>query len=100
MTYSDREIAWAIMFVGAVQFVFGLNLAEDLYPGYSVSTNYISDLGANYDVDCNIVQPSSTIFNSSAFLVGLLVLVAAIFIFRAFRTKLFRVRAGRHRETE
>jgi hypothetical membrane protein len=88
MNYSDRKIAGTILFVGALQFVFGLNVAEDLYPGYSVSMNYISDLGANCDVTCNIVQPSSTIFNSSVFLLGVLVLVATFFIFRAFRTKL------------
>jgi len=88
MVYSDREIAGALLFVGAVQFVFGLNVAEDLYPGYSVSTNYVSDLGANCAATCNIVQPSSIIFNSSVFLLGLLVLVATFFIFRAYRTKL------------
>jgi len=88
MTYSDRKIAGAILFIGALEFVFGLNLAEDFYPGYSVSMNYISDLGANCDVTCNIVQPSSAIFNSSVFLLGLLVLVATFFIFRAYRTKL------------
>jgi len=88
MTYSDRKIAGGLLFVGAVEFVFGLNLAEDLYPGYSVSTNYISDLGANCDATCNIVQPSSTIFNMSVFLLGLLVLVATFFIYRAYQTKL------------
>ena len=88
LTYSDRKIAGALLFVGAVEFVFGLNLAEDLYPGYSVSTNYISDLGANCDATCNIVQPSSTIFNSSVFLLGLMVLVATFFIYRAYQTKL------------
>jgi len=88
MAHSDRKIAGLLLFVGAVEFVFGLNIAEDLYPGYSVSTNYISDLGATCDATCNIVQPSSTIFNSSVFLLGLLVLVATFFIYRAYRTKL------------
>jgi hypothetical membrane protein len=88
MGYSDRKTAGAILFVGALQFVIGLNVAEDLYPGYSVSMNYISDLGANCDATCNIVQPSSTIFNSSVFLLGLLIIIATYFIYRAFRTKL------------
>jgi hypothetical membrane protein len=94
MTYSDRKIAGVLLFVGAVEFVFGLNLAEDLYPGYSVSTNYISDLGANCDATCNIVQPSSMIFNSSVFLLGLLVLVATFFIYRAYQTKLLTTLLG------
>jgi hypothetical membrane protein len=80
-----------MLFLAAVQFVFGLNVAEDLFPSYSISTNYISDLGANCNVTCNIVQPTSTIFNSSVFLLGLLVLVATFFIFRAFRAKLLTV---------
>jgi hypothetical membrane protein len=94
MNYSDRKIAGVILFVGALQFVFGLNLAEDLYPGYSISMNYISDLGANCNATCNIVQPSSTIFNLSVSLLGLLVLVATFFMFRAFRTKLLTALLG------
>ena len=74
MGYSDRKTAGAILFAGALQFVIGFNFAEDLYPGYSVSMNYISDLGATCDGTCNIVQPSSTIFNSSVTILGLLVL--------------------------
>jgi hypothetical membrane protein len=91
MSYSDRKIAGAILFVGVLQFVVGLNVAEDLYPGYSVSMNYISDLGATCDITCNIVQPSSAIFNSSVILLGLLILVATFFIHRAFRTKLLSI---------
>jgi hypothetical membrane protein len=87
MGYSDRQIARAILFVGALQFVVGLNVAEDLYPGYNVSMNYISDLGATRNATCNLVQPSSAIFNSSVILSGLLILVAAFFIHRAFQTK-------------
>jgi len=91
MGYSDRKIAGAVLFVGVLQFVVGLNVAEDLYPGYSVSMNYISDLGATCDGTCNIVQPSSTIFNSSVILLGVLILVATFFIHRAFRTKLLSI---------
>ena len=87
MGYSDRKIAGTVLFVGALQFIVGLNVAEDLYPGYSVSMNYISDLGATCDSTCKIVQPSSTIFNSSVVLLGLLILVAMFFIHRVFRTK-------------
>jgi hypothetical membrane protein len=91
MGYSDRKVAGAILFVGALQFVVGLNVAEDLYPGYSVSMNYISDLGATCNTTCNIVQPSSAIFSSSVILLGLLILVATFFIYRAFRTKLLSI---------
>ena len=49
----------------------GLIVAEALHPGYSVSGNYISDLG---------VGPSSAIFNSSIFLLGLLIIIGAYFL--------------------
>jgi hypothetical membrane protein len=49
----------------------GLVVAEALYSGYSVADNYISDLG---------VGPSSMVFNSSAFLFGLLSIIGAYFL--------------------
>jgi hypothetical membrane protein len=54
-------------------------VAEALYPGYSISQNYISDLGAG---------PSASIFNSSVFLLGLMVVVSAYFVHRPFRNLL------------
>jgi hypothetical membrane protein len=71
MTYSRGKVAGALFFIAATQFVLGFSIAEALYPGYSVSDNYISDLG---------VGPSSIIFNSSAFLLGLLSLIGTYFL--------------------
>lgn len=51
-----------LFFIAATQFILCLTIAEALYPGYSVSSNYISDLG---------VGPSAIVFNSSVFLLGL-----------------------------
>lgn len=62
MRYSGKKVAGALLFIAASQFVFGLVVAEALYPGYSISLNYVSDLG---------VGPSSSmIFNTSVFLMG------------------------------
>ena len=89
MAYSDRTIAGALLFVAMVIFIMGLNVAEQLYPGYSVSSNYISDLGATCrDNSCQIVQPSASIFNVSVFLAGLLATISAYFIRRGFRTRI------------
>lgn len=63
MAHSRERVAGILFFIAAAQFVIALIIAEALYPGYSISNNYISDLG---------VGPSSFIFNSSVFLVGLL----------------------------
>jgi hypothetical membrane protein len=78
MEYSGGKVAGTLFFIAASQFVLGLVVAEALYPNYSISGNYISDLG---------VGPSSMIFNSSVFLLGLLLIVGAYFLQRAFNSK-------------
>lgn len=75
MKYSDGRVTGILLFVATAQFVFGLDIAEALYPGYSASANYISDLG---------VGPSAIYFNSSVFLMGLLMIIGAYFLQRAF----------------
>jgi hypothetical membrane protein len=75
MVYSNEKIAGVLFFIAASQFILGLIVAEALYPGYSTSTNYISDLG---------IGPSSTIFNVSVFLIGLLAIIGTYFLQRAF----------------
>lgn len=64
-------MAGALFLVAASQLVLGLVVAEALYPGYSVSTNYISDLG---------VGPSSAVFNTSVFLLGAMILAGVFFL--------------------
>jgi hypothetical membrane protein len=71
MPYPREKIAGTLFLVAAAQFVLGLTIAEALYPGYSVSSNYISDLG---------VGPSAIVFNSSVFLLGLLLLAGTYFL--------------------
>jgi len=82
MKYEDSKIAGLLLFIGSVQCVLGIIIAEALYPGYSTSENYISDLG---------VGPSSLIFNSSVFLLGMLVMGGAYFIQRTFNFRLFSI---------
>jgi hypothetical membrane protein len=79
MKYAAGKVAGALLFVAASQFVIGLIVAEAHYPGYSISANYISDLGKG---------PSSMVFNSSVFFLGLLVLIGAYFVQRAFNFRL------------
>jgi len=76
MTYSNGKVAGVLFFIAASQFVLGLIVSEALYSGYSISSNYISDLG---------VGPSSSIFNSSVFLLGLLLIIGTYFLQRAFK---------------
>jgi hypothetical membrane protein len=85
MKYDNRKIAGSLLFIGAVLCVLGIIVAEALYTGYSTSENYISDLG---------VGPSSLIFNSSLFLLGVLTVGGAYFIQRAFDFRLFSIFAA------
>ncbi len=80
MNYENRKIAGLLLFIGGIECVLGIIMAEALYSGYSTSENYISDLG---------VGPSSVIFNSSVFLMGMLAVGTAYFIQRAFNFRLF-----------
>ncbi len=73
--------AGTIIFVGVAQFAFFFVLAEIYYPGYSVSANTISDLGATCrDGVCRFFQPSSDIFNASIVLLGVALIFGAYFL--------------------
>ena len=71
MEYSGEKLAGLVFLIAVTQFILALVIAEALYPGYSVSDNYVSDLG---------VGPSSAVFNSSVFLLGILLLVGIYFL--------------------
>lgn len=71
MAYSRGKVAGVLFFVAVTQFILGLTIAEALYPGYSISDNYVSDLG---------IGPSSIVFNSSVFLLGLLLVIGTYFL--------------------
>jgi hypothetical membrane protein len=69
--YSKGKVAGILFIAAATQFVLGLTISEALYPDYSISDNYISDLG---------VGSSSIIFNSSVFLLGLLLIIGIFYL--------------------
>ena len=83
--YTDSKIAGLLLAIGSILSVLGIITAEALYPGYSTSENYISDLG---------VGPSALIFNSSVFLLGVLAVSGVYFIQKAFSFKLFSILAA------
>jgi hypothetical membrane protein len=71
MARLNSRMAGVLFLVASAQFILGLVVAEALYPSYSLADNYISDLG---------IGPSSIVFNSSAFLFGLLSIIGAWFL--------------------
>ncbi len=70
---SAARRAGIILLVGSIQFTISLMISEALYPGYSISANFISDLGV-------WGKPSAPLFNTSIALLGALNLVGSYFI--------------------
>lgn len=99
MAVSNAAKSGVAIFVGAVQFGLLLVVSEILYsangtnpnvtyPGYaySVSVNYISDLGATCpNTGPCYIPPSAYLFDSSVAVLGILIIVGAYFLHRAFR---------------
>ena len=91
MALSNAAKSGVAIFVGAVQFGIFLTVSEILYSaygtnGYSVSVNYVSDLGANCRSSGGCyIPPSAVLFNATIAVLGVAVLVGAYFLHRAFR---------------
>ncbi len=75
------------MFVGSVQFAIMLIVAEAIYANYSVSSNYISDLGV-------WSKPSAVVFNPSIILFGILTMLGAYCFYRSSKMRGFCVMLG------
>jgi hypothetical membrane protein len=79
--YSDSAIAgFSMVLAGFIAFM-GIITAEVLYPEYSTRQD-ISDLGSTRPPDPVIHEPSATIFNSTMLITGMLVLIAAYFVYQ------------------
>ncbi len=79
---TDRQWAGFFLFSGIGQFAIFLTVAEAIDPTYSVSTNYISDLG---------VSAAAPVFNTAIILVGLAVLTTSWFLFRTFHDRILMI---------
>jgi hypothetical membrane protein len=81
---NNSTVAGTLLFVGGVQFVIALFIAEAIYPSYSISANLISDLGV-------WGRSSAPIFDISTMLFGFTVLASSRFIYKAFHTRVIAV---------
>lgn len=70
---SDNKLASILIFIGATQFLIFMKIAEFIYPEYSVSYNYISDLG---------VGSTAIVFNSSIIVLGLLGIIGSLLLYK------------------
>ncbi len=82
MKPDSLKFAGLLTFLGGAQFLVLLMVAEAVQPDYSIRDNFISDLG---------VGPAAPIFNSSVFVLGVFVLLAALFLYRARRIKVLPI---------
>ena len=83
MHLDDRQWAGLTLSVGTVEFAMGLTIAEIVYPDYSVSGMYISDLGVR--------TAAAPIFNGSIIILGLLLVLCSWFLFRGYRDRILMV---------
>jgi hypothetical membrane protein len=80
---TTASVAGTVLTLAGLVAFMGIITAEVLYPDYSTRQD-ISDLGSTQPPDPVIHQPSATIFNSTMLLTGLLVLIAAYLLHRAW----------------
>ncbi|MGA8275715.1 MAG: DUF998 domain-containing protein [Thermoplasmata archaeon] len=78
--YASRSVRWGALLlgVGVVQFVVANAVVQTQYSGYSLLTNYISDLGNT------ATSPWHIVFNVSIALLGLFSFVAVLLTWTAF----------------
>ncbi len=67
--------------VGSLQFIVAMIVVQLYYPGYSLSANYISDLGNTAN------SPLAWLFNDSIRILGVLGVIGAVLLFSAFRAR-------------
>jgi hypothetical membrane protein len=97
--YRPLKIAGVLYVLAVFQFFAFELVAETLYPGYSVASNYISDLGGTCVnppsiLHCVVHQPTADIFDATVFLLGLMLLAGTVFVYLGTREKLYFVTAA------
>jgi hypothetical membrane protein len=91
--YSSKahysNIAGTLLFVGVLQWFIIEMAAETLFPSYSTRANDLSDLASTVPPNISPIQPSAIMFNTSTFIFGVITLVSAFLIYRAYGDQLF-----------
>lgn len=84
----DKEyykMAGILLVIGGIMYVMVINIGESLFPGYSVATNSLSDIGGLLP----LIQPAATIFNVVSIILGILILSSAYLILKSGGCRLF-----------
>lgn len=79
-----RNLPGLLLFIAGAVLLMGIITAEIFYPaGYTTAHSEISDLGATRPLPVSVsYQPSASIFNATMIFGGLLIIAAALVLFR------------------
>jgi len=81
------DVAGALFFIAGTLILLGIVTAEATYPGYSVSQNYISDLGGA--TSGALTQPAAAVLDTTLVVGGLLIIGGAYAIHRVLDKRVF-----------
>ena len=80
--FDRTTLGGTLLYVGGIQWLLGILLAESWNPGYDSRIDYVSDLG---------VGPTALIYNVSVFLLGLCMFLGVVLMMESIKS---RVHAG------
>jgi hypothetical membrane protein len=75
-----QKIAGLLMVIAGIQFILMVSISETLYPGYNTAKYTLSSLA-----ELPLQEPSATIFNTTVFIAGLLILISSYLIYKRMR---------------
>jgi hypothetical membrane protein len=82
------RLAGALLFLAGAGVSMGIITAESLYPRvYTTGGNMISDLGGTEPPNSIVLQPSATIFDTTMIVAGALIMLGAVGLYAARRSK-------------
>lgn len=94
---NNLKLSGVLLFLAGSIALMGIITAEAFYPsgtGYTTFNSEISNLGATKPPNSIIYQPSSSIFNITMLLSGLMTLTATFYQHRYFKKLLFSIPLG------
>jgi len=80
--FDKAKLGGTLLYVGGIQWLLGILLAESWHPDYSSRIDYVSDLG---------VGPSALIYNVSVFLMGLCGFLGAFFMMKSKKSRVHTI---------
>ncbi|MGB9730285.1 MAG: DUF998 domain-containing protein [Thermoprotei archaeon] len=74
-----------LLIIGGLEFTISMWISENLYPGYNIQNNYISDLG---------IGSTAIIFNTAIIILGILTILSSILLVSLGKSVIFLFLTG------